>query len=373
MKDHYFESIATLTGTIIGAGILGIPYVVSRAGFLTGFLVIFMIGFMMMLLHLYLGEITLRTKGIHQLTGYAKKYLGKKGKFFMTIAMIIGIYGALVAYVIGEGSTFAEVFGGSSFLYSLFFLIICSGVLYIGLNAVAKSEKYMVYFIILIIAIISFLSIEKVQLSNLAEFNITNFFMPYGVVLFAFLGTAAVPVLKEELNKNKKKIKKAIIFGTLIPLAIYLLFAFIVVGINGLETTEVATIGLGHIAGKAVMILGNFFAIFAMATSYLALGLALKGMYIYDYNINEKIAWTLTWIVPLIFLLSGITGFVDAINFSGVISGGLTGILIVMMISKAKKRSERKPEYNIIFNKFIGAILVSLFLLGVIYYLWSLI
>ena len=31
-----WEAIATLVGTIIGAGILGIPYVIAKAGFWTG-------------------------------------------------------------------------------------------------------------------------------------------------------------------------------------------------------------------------------------------------------------------------------------------------------------------------------------------------
>ena len=36
MKRKEYEAIALLVGTIIGAGILGIPYVVARAGFWTG-------------------------------------------------------------------------------------------------------------------------------------------------------------------------------------------------------------------------------------------------------------------------------------------------------------------------------------------------
>ena len=44
MRNIYlFESIATLVGTIIGAGILGIPYVFSQAGFWTGTVVLIVV------------------------------------------------------------------------------------------------------------------------------------------------------------------------------------------------------------------------------------------------------------------------------------------------------------------------------------------
>ena len=44
MDKSFFESSATLTGTVIGAGVLGIPYVIAKAGFLNGLIVIFAFG-----------------------------------------------------------------------------------------------------------------------------------------------------------------------------------------------------------------------------------------------------------------------------------------------------------------------------------------
>ena len=71
---------SSIAGTCIGAGFLGIPYVAAKSGFLiaSAYLIIFSV--IILLINLYLGEIILRTKGNHQLTGYAQKYLGKKGK-----------------------------------------------------------------------------------------------------------------------------------------------------------------------------------------------------------------------------------------------------------------------------------------------------
>ena len=74
----------------------------------------------------------------------------------------------------------------------------------------------------------------------------------------------------------------------------YLLFALVVVGATGINTTQIATIGLGLLIGKHMILFGNLFAIFAMGTSFLTLGLALKEMYAYDYNLSNFKSWALS-------------------------------------------------------------------------------
>jgi len=58
---HTTEAIALLVGTIIGAGIFGIPYVIAQAGFLTGLITLGVLGTAVIILYLYLGEVILRT------------------------------------------------------------------------------------------------------------------------------------------------------------------------------------------------------------------------------------------------------------------------------------------------------------------------
>ena len=278
-KEGY-KATATLVGTIIGAGVLGIPYVISKAGFLTGLIDIILLGIVVLLINLSIGEVVLRTKGLHQLTGYAEKYLGKKGKFIMSLTMFFGITGALLAYIIGVGEALSAIFNIDAFFLSLGFFVIASGLIYYGIRSVASSELLLSSVVITLILVISFISFfsGKMNLSNLTEFNLMKIFVPYGVILFAFIGAAAVPEMSEILKKNKKIFKKAIVIGSLIPLILYALFAVVIVGVFGDRVTEIATVGLGLEFGTIVVILANLFAVFAMTTSFLALGLALREM-----------------------------------------------------------------------------------------------
>lgn len=83
MKSKFIPALATMVGTIIGAGFLGIPYVTGKSGFIPGAIWLIVLSLFMLLVNLYLGEVILRTKTTHQLTGYAKIYAGKFGKGLM--------------------------------------------------------------------------------------------------------------------------------------------------------------------------------------------------------------------------------------------------------------------------------------------------
>lgn len=375
MDRRFLEALATLIGTTIGAGVLGLPYVVAKSGVVVGLLHIVTIGTAAMIMNLILGEIVLRTKGNHQLTGYAAKYLGKTGRRLMTLAMVAAIYGALLAYLIGVGDSVSTIMPKvAPALASMLFFALASGIVYLGLKAVEKSELLLAFLTVSVITIIivgAFVS-EKFSTANLTGINPKQTFTPYGVVLFAFLGAIAIPEMKEELGPKRRLLKKAIIVGGLLPIAIYALFSIAVVGISGAATGQIATVDLGSKLGNGWAVLANLFAILAMSTSFIALGLALKEMYIYDYKMGKNMAWCLTCIVPLIALLLGIRSFIGVIGLAGAVAGGAEGLLLLGIHHRAqKKRPELKPEYLLGKHKMLSLTLAVMFLLGILYAIFS--
>jgi len=368
MKKEVFRAAATIMGTIIGAGILGIPYVVSKAGFLTGLVDIIFIGAMMLILNLYLGEIVLSTKENHQLTGYAEKFLGKKGKYLMFLSVLIGDYGALVAYLIGEGSSLSAIFGGSNLWWSIAFFFVTAFLVYKGIKKISFSELIVSSLILITVFVLGILSFSNININNLTFFNSANLFIPYGVVVFAFLGLLAIPEAKEILIRDKKELKKAILIGSIIPIIVYVLFALIIVGVTGTNTTEIATIGLGNYLGSVGLIIGNLFAIFAMFTSFLALGLAMKETYYFDFKLSEDNSFLLAMLVPLFLflILRNIATFTKVLNFAGFLAGGIAGILVILMTFNAEK-SKTKPEYKMTRNIFLKILIIIILIAGVVY------
>lgn len=366
-KKRFWAAVATLMGTTIGAGVLGIPYVISKAGLLVGLIEIVLLGLAIMLTNLLLGEVVLRTKGDHQLTGYAEKYLGKTGKRIMALTMVFGIYGALTAYLIGVGDELTKLFPiANNFVYSLAYFFVVALLIYSGLRAIEQSELFLGIIIIIIILLISALAIFSPSFSIKPSFRISkNIIYPYGVIFFAYLGAVAIPEMKEELRKQKRYLKKAIILGGLVVMLVYLLFSTAIIGICK-EVTPIAPDCL-KVLGFRMELFGVLFGIFAMSTSFLALGLALKEMYEYDYKLRKEIAWMLTCVVPLALFLLRIGSFIQILSIAGALIGGTEGVLIVLMFRNAKKMGKRKPEYSIKENKLLLIILSTLFILGIIY------
>jgi len=375
MVKGVYQAVATLIGTIMGAGVLGLPYVISQVGFSPGLILILVIGIAVLFMNLFFGEVVLRTKTTHQMAGYAEKYLGKKAKKIATVSLMMGVYGAMIAYLIGIGISLSEFFNIPPLTLSILAFIVLSFIVHRGIKTLGNSEIILggiMFLIILTLALIAIFS-SKFNPQNLAFTNLNNIFLPYGVILFAFLGATAIPEMKEEIIRNKIKLEKAILVGSLIPIAIYAFFALAVIGTTGINTTEISTVGLGNLLGYKMIILANLFAIFAMTTSFIALAYALKQMYMYDYKFKEDISWGLTVFPPLIIVLLNLTNFIQVIGISGAFAGGIDGILITLMLWKAKKKSERKPEYTLKFTKLIGTILLILFSLGIIHQISTLI
>lgn len=365
-----FVASFTLVGAIIGAGILGLPYVFSKSGFLIGLFWLIFLGGVVVFTNLCLGEVILRSKTFHQLPGYAEKYFGNVGKYFMLVAMLIGIYSALLAYILGEGQSLSQLFTGGlnfSFYFGIGFWVLMALLLREGLRGLKKAEFWGVGIIFLIVVFIFIFSLNKINLNNLIYTNFSYVFFPFGVIFFALMGFAAIPEIGRILKSNKKLFKKSVFFGILISVFLYILFVFAFVGMLGQEVSEIATLSFGPL----LILLG----IFTMFTSYFVLSFALKDILVFDFKKTNVISWFFVFIVPLFLYLIisffNLAGFVGILSLGGAISGGLTGILILFIAKKAKTKGERKPEYEMPLNWFWVLFMGLLFFLGMIYEIWK--
>ena len=365
VNKKFWAATFTLTGTIIGAGILGLPYVFAKSGFLTGVFWIIIIAALMIFVNLCLGEITLRTKGKHQLSGYAEKYLGKWGKRIMFFAMVFGIYSALLAYIVGEGDSISKIVPGGypPIIFGIMFWLLMTTLLREGLKGLKKIETWGVSVIVIIISIIFIKFMPTIQSKNLLTFNPSQFITPIGVIIFAFLGFTSIPELREEIKGQEAKLKKAIIIGCLIPAFLYILFSAAIVGILGANVNQVATLSLGSF----ITLLGTL----TMFTSYLVLSFSLKDAFKYDLKSSDKTIFFFVSLVPLIIYIIithfQLLSFTYILGIGGVISGGLTGIMILIITKKAKEKTKRKiPKIQMPLNWISITIISLLFIMGII-------
>lgn len=372
MKNHRFlYAVATLIGMIVGVGIFGIPYAVAQTGLAIGFFYLAGLGVIVIILHLFYGEIILRTSAPHRLVGYAQIYLGKKAKVLATFTIFLEYYGALLAYIIVGGQFLYVIFGrwfdGSEFWGAITFFIFGAAAILIGLRAVAKSEFFMTGLLLLTVAILITKGFPLVDAKNFIAADAGKFFLPYGVIFFSLIGASAIPEMRQILQGEEKKLRPAIFFGTLLPVVIYFFFALVIVGISGSRTSREAILGLAPFVGTWVINLGAFFGILAAFTSFICLGLNLKKVFQYDWRIKEFWAFVLACFIPLGAYLLGLKDFIFIIGFVGAVAAGLDGILTVLIYFRAKSRGDRKPEYALSLSLIFGALLILVFSLGIVY------
>ncbi len=368
MKADFYAAIATLVGAMMGAGILGIPYMFANAGFITGIIILLVVAVIITYVHLGFGEVILRTKEQHQVTGYAEKYLGKIPKRLMTISSLMIFYFVLSAYLIASGQIIFQLFGIPEIIGSLIFFIIFALIVAFGLKIIEDSELASILLIFILVILFTVFLFPKIIVTNLANFSFSKILLPYGVLMFAFYGVAVIPEMAEELSKSKKCLKKSIITGTVITAIIYILFASIVVGITGINTTEVAVIGISNILGPAVLLFGSIFGLIAIFTSALPISLATKEIFNYDFKLSKKISLIFATIIPFLFflLIRSLASFSSILNIVGAVFCTIQLILILFIIESAKKKGDKKPEYSIYISKPLICLIITLVVIGTV-------
>ena len=371
INKNYIYAVSIIIGTSVGAGIFSLPFVASKSGFPIFLVLIFVLGFIMIVLNLMYAEITLRTDDKGRLVGYCEKYLGINGKRIATIITLIALYANMLAFIIIGGKFLNAIFfnylGGNEFVYGIAMALFISVGVYISLRVVSVIELLMVTFLFVAILGIIFKGVLFVNVENLLTFDVSRSFFPFGAILFSMGALSAIPTLEHIMKKNQKKIKSAIITGNIITIIVYILFVAVVLGITGPETSQEALYGLSLVIKNGIVRMGLIFGVFAIATSFLMVGINLKEVFWYDYHLSEKKSWALACFVPLIIFILGFRDFITVVSFAGSITGGFAGILIMASFYKAKKNGDFKPAFEIKVPVILSVLMVLVLFFGILY------
>jgi tyrosine-specific transport protein len=365
MKSFIFAT-AVLISTIVGVGMFGLPYSGAQSGFLIAAVFLFILTGITLLLHLLYSEIVSRTKEKHRLVGYAGHYLGKWGRRVVSFSVIIGLYGSLLVYIIVGGDFLYTIFHPlinlPPIIFNLIFFVAGTIAVYFGIKLIAELDLIMSLFLILIVFLFLYFGFPHIDFNNLKGINFKSFFFPYGAILYALAGIAAIPEIREIFTQSKKLYKRAIIVGTLIPAILYLIFMGVIIGLTGLNTSPEAIQGLSGLLGKKIIFLGALFGFLATITSFFILGLSLKKTFSYDFKINKNLAWVLTCFIPLIFFILGLREFILIIVILGALMGGIEGTAIVLISKRAQIKIPDFWRYAVIIILVLGFIftLISL-------------
>lgn len=373
IDKRFYSAVAVLIGGVVGVGIFGIPFALAKAGFITGLLFLGGLTLFTLILNLAYGEIILRTNRVHGLVGYAGIYLGEFWKKIAFFVFVLGAYAALLAYIIVGGEFLANIlswqFYFSSGHLSFFFFLAGAVAVAGGLRTVAMVDVVMSFLYLAGVGLIFTWGFPQINPEHFTVFNRDYWFLPYGVLLFALAGSSIV-LQREVLAGEEHRLKKAIVWGTLIPAAIYLLFSLAVVGVAGGDTSPEAFSGLRSFLGARIIWFGSIFGLLAIFTSFLTLGDVLRESFRHDFHLKKFLAWLAAIGPPWVMFSMGADNFINVINLGGALAVGAQSILLIFIYSKVKRLGHRIPEYSLHWPMLFWYTMMAVAVFGIIYTLF---
>ncbi|EJD6707954.1 amino acid permease [Serratia marcescens] len=380
----FLEGVAMIVGTNIGAGVLSIAYASSKAGFLPLLFWLVLVGSLTTITMLYVAESTLRTRAHLQLSGLAKRYVGGLGAWLMFASVCVNSVGALTAYMTGSGKLLQSLFGISPALGSLLFFVPAAGVLYLGLKAIGRGEKFIsIGMVVMLTALVAATLLkDTTQMRNLLDGD-WRFMVPvFNVVVFCFSAQYIVPEMARGFADKPEQLPKAIIVGMAVTFILLAAVPMSVIALSGLDgISDVATISWGQALGQWAFFSANIFALCAMLTSYWGLGGSFLTNIFDKFRLgNDELplrrfgVLLLVVVPPFALAYSGLVSFVNALYFAGVFSGVILSIMPMLILRGARKQGDQTPRWqcNWITHPLLQVSIVLLYLASAVYAIASL-
>lgn len=346
LKDFFRKYVyptAILTGSIIGVGFLSLPYIASKVGIWPMLFYFIVLTAVITCLHIIFAKISLKTPDYKRFPGFVGYHLGKFPKKIILVSETIGLTGVLLVYLIIGSQFLTAIFrpllGGSEIAYVLAYLVIVSFFIYFGANIISRMNFLALSALMIILCIIFIKAFSYLQLDNIFTGQVLfadykTLFLPYGAIMFSLWGCGLIPEVEEMVIGNKKSLKKIIIAGTLISSIFYFLFVLLILGITGQNTTEAGLTGLSGILPNTVVVIALLIGAITTCIAFIAQGLLLKKVLMYDAGVPQFPAWALVSFVPLVLFLLGLNSFIPLISFIGGFLLGIDGILILLIYKK---------------------------------------
>jgi tyrosine-specific transport protein len=341
-KGSVLGASLLIAGCAIGAGMLGMPLTTIKAGFGPTLVSFCFAWVFMTLAALVLLEVCLRFPNETNMAEMARTYFGKLGEAITLLLMLFLMYALMTAYATVIGPLIATFLPITPLIGIMVFLTILFIGMVQGTYALDYFNRFLMAGLGLSYLALLIFGLPAVNLENLkgGDFFETIPILPILIVCFGFHNL--IPSLVRYLDRDVKKLRLAILFGSLIPLSIYLLWEFIVLGLIADKSQNFKTVEelFAQIGGEnIVLMVMSAFAFFAVTTSFIGNALSTHDFLLDQLHFKgyvKRALMALTVIIPpTIVAAYNPDIFLKALNFAGSFAAiVLFGLLPALMALK---------------------------------------
>ena len=365
-----------ISGSCIGAGMLGLPILTGQVGFFPSLVMFVAVCFFMTVTALLFVEVKSWFPEKTNLITMASSMLGFLGKAVCWLLYLFLFYALLVAYIAGSGNHVSFFFQSQlnlmlpswvgSFLFAFFF----GSIVYLGTTSVDRINRlFMVGKLIAYLGLI-FTGMHCIEWNYLTKVHLQYLFTPLPILVVSFGFHNMIPTLFHYLGGDIKRTRLSIIGGAVFSLCVYLFWQLIVLGSLPLEGKFglLSSYHKGLDAAQALKnchnlpSIGNFaqaLAFFAIVTSFSTQLLGLIHFLVDGLKISSKDRlreniWIclLALVPPLLLAMFYPKAFYIALNFAGGFCAvALFGMVPVLMVWIGRYRRDLVSTYTVFGGK----------------------
>jgi amino acid permease len=355
-------AIFLVAGVAIGAGELGLPLALGRAGYFPAVVGVFVVYFCMLVSGVLTAELLVESRA-GDLPSLFRRYMGVGGSLVFNVSYFVLAFCLLIAYWSGLSSLLGWHWLTMIVLGVAVHLGLRRGFGSLGKLTVALTGCLVLVFILFLLAGFS-------RSGHIFQSEAHWAHLPLGlpIILCSFGYHLVIPIACKQLDYEPSAIRVALLCGTLLPLAVTL--AVLTMGFHLFPQEELvaaAKRGLplfallrSHGAPEPVFVLGRWFSILAIGTSLLGISMALYGALANIAPRQRNPGWIRDLIIlaPLPIALSFPSIFLAILGVAGGIFANVTSGIIPVAPFLAGSRF--RWGYLLLWSIFLGIMAIEL-------------
>lgn len=376
MNSKMLGSIAIVSGTAIGGGMLALPLATAGLGTLSALGLLIVLWAISAYTALLMLEINLKSgvgDNVHAITG---KTLGKVGQFIQGGSFLSLLYALTMVYLLGGSSLLNakyELLSGESMdsqTAIILFTLIFGGLIAVGVSWVDKASRLLFPIMVTLLIVLVVFLLPEVSLSsvvaegikaNVEQGGFSGIFMAAIPVVFTSFGFhVCIATLVGYLDGDAKSLRKVLLIGSTLPLFCYIFWLLVTLGTVGSETINSFGGSLPALV-KALQDIAqfsfidqciSFFADLALVTSFLGVTMSLFDFLAELTRASNTQAgrvrtWLLTFIPPLLCALFYPDGFVKVLGYAAIPLVNMVIFLPIAMAIVQRRQLYQKGEYQV--------------------------
>ena len=385
---HVLAATLLVAGTSIGGGMLALPVMTAEAGFWPSLGMMALTWLFMVTTALLLLEANLwMPAGSHIIT-MSERLLGRYGKAVAWLMYLFMAYASLIAYTAACGELIRQVLPVGAWTSNILFIVVFGLIIDLGARVVGLINSFLVGGVVAAYILMIGAGLDDVHPIHLLHSNWGETLKTLPLLLAVFSFQCVVPSITIYLKKSTKHIKIAIIGGMALAFVVYGLWQLLVLGSVPLQGEVSLRTAFAEGAAATqyyqqvvqspwIAVTASFFAFFAVATSFLGIGLGLFDFLSDGLKIPKKgrgkVVLALLIALPTLILATTVERiFLLALDTSGGFGDTiLNGILPALMVWAGRYHQKRTGSFTVAGGKATLLVVIIAALIIIFYELSS--